>query len=136
MGRDDDMSSVLSVNIPKRDASSKSTGKSGRSTSQDDQLARARNVALSNRRIKLKSKLEERLAELRRTMGDLNSDQMERVVKHLVETEDHHRTKLAHLVEKYTAQLAHVHDELKALRVTSGPSSRKHVGSLSDVSRV
>ena len=85
-------------------------------SAQKAQLARARETALYNRRSKLKTKLELRLSELRAQLGDLGSDQLQRVVTKLVETEDHHRSKLADLTEKINKRLQSIHEELHALR--------------------
>lgn len=76
-----------------------------RSVKQDDQLARAREVALANRRVRTRRLLEERLAAIRAKMGDLSNEQLERAVRMLTETEDRHRSKLAALVEEHTSQL-------------------------------
>ena len=128
MGRDDDMSSVISFNLPK---DGKSTDKN-RSASQNAQLARAREVALKNRRAKALEATEARLVSLRAAMGNnVTSDQMCGLVKHLAEVEDRHRTKLASIVEKYTQHLGKVYDELKSVRTRA---STKGVGTLSDIS--
>ena len=110
--------------------------KGGRSHSQESQLAAARQVALDNRRKKLKVKLEAKLAELRSKIGDLRNDQLERVIKHLVETEDHHRSKLNDLTQISNQKLDGIHNELHAIRkaMYGEPSRTKSMATLSDVS--
>ena len=125
----DDTSTVLSVSVPKSDA--KATH--ARSTSQNEQLARARAVALNNRRIKLKSKLEERLSELRSVMDGMSNDQIERMVGRLIETEDRHRTKLATVVDRHAQQMSQLYDEVKTLKTMLSQSAVKKI-TLSDVS--
>ena len=73
--------------------------KKGRSQQQDDQLSRARMCAIRNRKIRAKKICEERLMNLRQSLGDLHNDQLEKVVGHLIQTEEHHRSKLNSLVE-------------------------------------
>lgn len=128
-----DTSTEISIDFS-RDPSSKG----GRTSAQDDQLARARETALKNRRVKLRDKLETRLADLRRKLGDLGNDQLERVVRHLIETEDRHRSKLADMTDHMNKTLQYIHDELRAIR-KGDSKSRASVGSsavtLSDVSR-
>jgi uncharacterized membrane protein len=135
MPRRDDSSTEVSI-----DFSRDPTKKGGRTSSQDNQLSRAREKALLNRRVKLKAKLEQKLSELRAKLGgDLQSDQLERVVELLVETEDRHRSKLADLTELTNQRLQYIHEELRAMRKsrseakphTSGGSS---VVTTSDIS--
>ena len=135
MPREQDTSTVISIDFENDPGS-----KGGRTSAQNEQLERARNKALYNRRVKLKAKLEQRLSELRAKLPDLRSDQLERVVKHLVETEDHHRGKLNDLTEMMNKRLQSIFDELHAIRKghhtetkhrASGGSS---VAALSDVS--
>jgi cysteinyl-tRNA synthetase len=79
------------------------------SDAQEDQLRNARAVALKNRRIRAKAKLEQRLAELRAALGDdISTPQMEKMVLKLIDTENHHRSKLAQLQEQHTQELADV----------------------------
>ena len=111
-------------------------GHQSRSSAQEDQLARARHVALTNRRRALKAKLETRLAEIRSYLGDMSGDQLEKAVRLLVETEDRHRAKLSSLTESLTEQLKKVYDELHALKKGAEKSQSKRVGTLSDVSSV
>ena len=82
--------------------------------------------------------MEARLAELRRVMGDLSNDQLDRVVKQLIETEDRHRSKLTSLTEKFTEELRKVHDLLRVVKATVEKALTKHARplSLSDVSSV
>ena len=111
-------------------------GKGDRSQKQEDQLAAAREVCLRRRRTKLKAKIEARLTLLRSQLGDMNSDQLEKAVTLLVETEDRHRAKLSSLTESLTDQLKQVYDELHALKKGVEKSQAKRVGTLSDVSSV
>ena len=83
---------------------------------QADQLARAREIALNNRRVKTRARLEEKLSQLKLIMGDLNNDQLERTVKLLIETEDRHRSKQAALTESLTEQLKKVYEEIHKVR--------------------
>ena len=111
------------------------TSKGGRSKTQDEQLAAAREVALNNRRQKLRVKLEARLVELRSKMGDLHNDQLERVVTHLIQVEDRHRTKLHEAQESMNEKLKLIHTELHALKkAKEHRAPAKSVGTLSDVS--
>ena len=86
-----------------------------RSASQDDQLANARNVALTNRRVKSKAKLEARLAELRAQLGTVDNEQLEKVVKHLIRTEEHHRSKLLKATDRQNEQINKINDSLHRL---------------------
>ena len=106
------------------------------SAAQSDQLARAREVALNNRRVKVRAKMEARLAELRTKMGDLSNDQLDRVIRQLIETENHHRSKLASLTEKYTEELRTVNSQLRAIKALVERAPSKQVKPLSDVSSI
>ena len=137
--RDDD--TAVSISFSKDP-----TSKGGRSKTQDEQLAAAREVALNNRRRRLKVKLEQRLVELRSKLGDLRNDQIERVVAELIQVEDRHRSKLHEATEHYTdsidkmsKRLELVQVELNALKKATFKENRaerpaKSVGTLSDVS--
>jgi C4-dicarboxylate-specific signal transduction histidine kinase len=137
----DDDESTVTISFP-HDISASEKSKPERSQSQDDQLARAREVALNNRRRKLRAKLETRLAELRGIMGDLNEEQLERVVENLVLTEDRLRSKLNVLTERHTEELKNIHAEVR--RITklietgrpSASTSKKVAVPLSSVSSV
>jgi DNA anti-recombination protein RmuC len=118
------------------DFKSDPVSKGGRSKSQEDQLAAARQIALDRRRQKLKVKLEAKLADLRSKLGDLRNDQLERVVKHLIETEDHHRSKLNELHQTFNQTLDGIHSELNSIKKSKlhNEHSRKSISTLSDVS--
>ena len=109
-------------------------------SAQKAQLAKARETALYNRRTKLKAKLEEKLSDLRNKLGDLRNDQLERVVKHLCEIEDHHRSKLAASNETMNKRLQSIHEELRTLRkgseTRSHNSGRESVAALSEISSI
>ena len=134
------LSPILQRSAGRRVLTQWAGGESRRSNAQTDQLARAREVALHNRRVKLKAKLEQRLAELRSKLPDLRNDQLEKVVRHLIELEDHHRTKLADATELWNKRLQSIFDEMHAMRkgMFDGKprSSGKSVGTLSDVSKL
>jgi len=136
----DDDESTVTINF-QYDIAASEKSKPQRTLSQDDQLARAREVALNNRRRKLRAKLETRLAELRGIMGDLNEEQLERVVENLVLTEDRLRTKLNVLTEKHIEELKNIHAEVRRISKmieTGRPSvgTKKHAVPLSSVSSV
>ena len=101
-----------------------------------DQLALAREKSLYNRRQKLKVKLEIRLAELRSKLGYIHDDQLERVVKHLIETEDHHRSKLNDHTEHFNKKLNDIHNSLHTISkmMVHRGRSAKSTATLSDVS--
>ena len=111
-------------------------GKSSK-ISNADVLSKAREVALKNRRTRQKDKLAARLAELRAQLGDVDNEQLERVVKHLINTEDHHRSKLLAATEKLNDQMRKVNDNIQVL---SGkmehvrPTRMKALSELSSVS--
>lgn len=128
MPRDRDTETEVSISFDKNPLS-----KNGLSSAQESQLEKARSVALRNRRAKLKAKLEQRLELLRSQLGDLRNDQIERVVTHLIQTEDHHRSKLNDLTESMNHSLQQIHAELHALRKGIEPRSSKSIGTLSDV---
>ena len=107
-----------------------------RSLKQADQLARAREIALNNRRVKTRARLEEKLSQLKLIMGDLNNDQLERTVKLLIETEDRHRSKQAALTESLTEQLKKVYEEIHKVRKDVEKATSKRVRTLSDVRSV
>ena len=130
--RDHDNDTEVSISFS-RDPNSRG----GRSKTQEEQLAAAREVALNNRRQKLKVKLEARLVELRSKMGDLHNDKLERVVSHLIQVEDRHRTKLHEAQESMNEKLQLIHAELVTLKKAASKEHRvpaKSVGTLSDVS--
>ena len=132
MGRkdkDDDNDSVLTIKFP----SDSKPKNSDRSVAQEDQLARARHTALTNRRIALKKKLENRLAELRQQLGDLSNESMARLLQLLVDTEDKHRTKLNAAVEEQNSTLRHLFDEIHSIKKGF---ERKRIANLSEVSSV
>ena len=118
--------SVISVDID---------SKSDRSDLQVDQLAKARHVALQNRRSKLKAKLEAKLSTLRAALGDLPNDQLKRVGELLVETEDRHRTKYTAMIGEMMTAVNKIHAEVKTLRSLLEKQPAKHA-TLSDVSSV
>ena len=132
-GGDDDDESIVTINF--KDVKSSRHGDGERSVAQHDQLARAREVALNNRRVKLRAKLEARLLELRSIMGDQSNEQLIRAVKHLTETEDRLRTKQAALTEKYNEQVKQVYDELRSIRkAMEATTGGKRIVPLSQVS--
>lgn len=111
------------------------TSKGGRSKTQDEQLAAARQVALDNRRRKLKVKLEQRLVDIRSKLPDLGNDQLERVVKEMIQMEDRHRTKLNDLHERMNERLENIQTDLNTIKKATFKEPRaKSIGTLSDVS--
>ena len=148
MGRREDLDddeSTVTISFPDGDPQVKSSSShgqdrdrhsSGLSAAQSEQLKKAREVALNNRRVRLRAKLEKRLIELKSVMGDFNDAQLERVVKVLVETEDKHRSRQTALTESLTEQLKKVYDEIHKVRKDVEKATSKRVGTLSDVSSV
>ena len=118
--------------------------KKERSQKQDDQLSRARLAAIKNRKIRAKKLCEERLMNLRQSLGDLHNDQLEKVVGQLIQTEEHHRSKLNSLVESWTQQIQSVHEEMHKMRkayqqdskLSRATVDKSVVGTLSDVSTI
>ena len=123
MGRSDEMI----IDLP-------SGGKSdSRSDKQEDQLTKAREVALKNRRQRLRAKLEARLKELHSQLADSDTGAMEGAVKLLIELEDRHRSKQAALTEQHTAELRDVKDELARLKSSMDKFFKRTTSSSSSV---
>ena len=107
-----DSEDTMTVEFESRSKSSRGVA---RSTSQDDQLTKARNVALTNRRMKTKEKLEARLIELRGQLGNIDNEHLEKAVKHLIKIEEHHRSKLLASYEKQNEQIRRLNDSVSRL---------------------
>ena len=118
MGRDD--SSTVTIDLDQNGRPPPSHAKSDHSGCEKydsyPQLKKAREVALQNRRIALKSKLELRLKSLKEKMGDLNDLQIQTVGKMIYDLEDRHRTKLENHTENHTEILRKTREELKYIR--------------------
>ena len=117
--REDDTATEISIDFPKDP-----TKDGGRTSAQVDQLSRAREKALKNRRMKLKQKMEKKLSELRQQLGDVNNETLENTVKLLVQTEEHHRTKLNELTEITNERLQSINSEIRAIRKGQSEAKR------------
>ena len=130
---DDDSETTMTVVFEPRGSKS-----AVRTNAQDEQLSKARDKALFNRRTKTKAKLEARLAELRTALGgDLNNEQLERAVRHLIHIEEHHRSKLSAATEKFNEQIKKVNENLHVLAgkiEQVRPTRMKALSELSSVS--
>jgi hypothetical protein len=123
--REDDTATDISIDFPKDP-----TNEDGRSSAQVDQLSRAREKALKNRRLKLKLKMEHRLSELRQQLGDVNNETLEKAVKLLLQTEEHHRTKLNELPEITNEKLQSINNEIRAIRKSHSEVKHRSSGSV------
>ena len=127
--RDDDESTVMTIDFdehPVTNPSKRNEHVKDLSSARKTQLERAREVALNNRRRKMRTKLEARLQDIRSKLGDLRNDQLEKVVLHLIQLEDHHRSKLSTLTQSLTEQLQNLCMEVQAALAPK-------IGTLSDV---
>ena len=114
-GYDDDSSTVVTVNLDEEVPRSKS----GKPLSEKKiaQLSAAREKALHARRIKLKSRLEAKVSELRQVLGpDLRNDTIERVAAAMMKQEERLRSSQNTLTEQLNEALLGVRDELRSLR--------------------
>lgn len=97
--RDDDSSSVLTIQLDGKVDGKKSKRSVDSSTSSDlseaklQQLADAREKSIQSRRMTMRTKLERKLEELNLLMGDLRSDQVERVGQAMMDLETKLRQK-------------------------------------------
>ena len=107
-----DSEDTMTVEFESRSKSSRGVA---RSTSQDDQLTKARNVALTNRQMKTIEKLEARLIELSGQLGNIDNEHLEKAVKHLIKIEEHHRSKLLASYEKQNEQIRRLNDSVSRL---------------------
>ena len=123
--REDDTATDISI-----DFSKDPTKEGGRSSAQNEQLNCARQKALKNRRLKLKLKMEKRLSELRQQLGDVNNEQLENAVKLLVQTEEHHRTKLNEMTEITNERLQSINSEIRAIRNSQSEVKHRSSGSV------
>ena len=121
--RDDDASSVLTIKLDRQVDGKKAKKRSMDSTSSSDlseaklqQLADAREKSIQSRRMTMRSKLERKLEELNMVMGDLRSDQVERVGRAMMDLEEKLRGKQNSLTEHVSSQINGLKDELRALR--------------------
>ena len=130
----DNESDTMTIEFEPQCKSSKSVGR--RSASQDDQLTKARNIALTRRRIKQKQKLTARIAELRAQIGDADTEQLEKAVKHLIKLEDHHRSKLLAATEKQNENIKKVNNNINRLTNKVEQIRNPRVKTLSELSSV
>ena len=112
---DDDASTVVTVNLDEDIPRSK-TGKP-LSEKKLAQLSAAREKALHARRIKLKSRLEAKVNELRQVLGpDLRNDTVERVSTAMMKQEERLRSSQNALTQQLNEALQGIKDELRTLR--------------------
>ena len=98
--REHDLESVVTVNFDENDTPRSKNGKP-LSEKKLAQLSAARNKALHARRVKLKSRLESKLSELRQILGpDMRSDTVERVAQAMMRQEVTLREKQNQLVSE------------------------------------
>ena len=106
-----------------------SSGKAPLSAKRLEALSRARDKALLSRRIKLKDRLEKKLAELRIVLGnDMTPHSIERIAQAMMKQEDRAFSEIQRLREKQIASNEALAEELRAIR-------RKIVGSAAEQSR-
>ena len=80
------------------------------------QLAAAREVALTNRRLKTHAKLTARLDQLNTLLGGMRSDQQERVGRYIMEQEERLRAKQNALTDTNIECIREMKSEIRALR--------------------
>jgi hypothetical protein len=129
--RDDDSSSVLTIQLDGKTAGKKSK-RSVDSISSDlseaklQQLADAREKSIQSRRMTMKSKLERKLEDLNLLMGDLRSDQVERVGQAMIDLETKLRQKQNDFTQELNQHIRGMRDEMRELRkelLRPGPSA-------------
>ena len=129
--RDDDNSSVLTIQLDGK-VDGKKSKRSVDSTSSDlseaklQQLADAREKSIQSRRMTMKSKLERKLEDLNLLMGDLRSDQVERVGQAMMDLETKLRQKQNDFTQELNQQIRGMRDEMRELRkelLHPGPSA-------------
>ena len=130
---DNDSDHTMTIEFEPRQKSGKSVA---RTTSQADQLTKARNIALTNRRIKQKQKLTARIAELRAQIGNADNEQLEKAVKHLIKLEDHHRSKLLAVTERQNENVKKLNDKINRLTDKIEQIRFPRVKTLSELSSV
>ena len=120
--REDDDASILTIKLDSLPETSKR--KAGPlSQAKLDQLADAREKSLHSRRLKMKLKLEQKLGELHEVMGDLRSDQLEKVARAMMEQEARLRAKQAAMTDALATQVRGLHDELRTALQGDRPRS-------------
>ena len=103
---DDDKKRQTKTNHNKDTASNLSSAKLA-------QLADAREKSIASRRLKMKEKLERKLDALHVVMGNLRSDQIERVAQAMLDQEEQLRAKQNMLTDELRKQIRALHDEVR-----------------------
>ena len=70
------------------------------------------------------------MSELRQQLGDVNNEQLENAVKLLVQTEEHHRTKLNEMTEITNERLQSINSEIRAIRKSQSEVKHRSSGSV------
>ena len=114
--REHDLESVVTVNFDEDDTPRSKSGKP-LSEKKMAQLSAARNKALHARRVKLKSRLESKLSELRQILGpDMRSDTVERVAQAMMRQEVTLREKQNQLVSEVRDVINDFKTDLRAIK--------------------
>lgn len=132
--RDDDASSVLTIKLDGQVDGKKSkirsidTGSASSDLSEAklQQLADAREKSIHSRRLTMRTKLERKLEDLNMVMGDLRSDQVERVGQAMMDLETKLRQKQNDFTQELNQQIRGMRDEMRELRkelLHPGPSA-------------
>ena len=79
------------------------------------QLESARKLAVESRKIRLRERLEAKLAQLR-SLGDVSNEHLERVCNILIETEKEGRKRTNMHIEDINTNLEDMNEEMRAIR--------------------